>query len=71
MGVIGARAGRRLRLHAQSVGGVWAGEVSIHRQHFRQKTCILGVDRQEIDLGPVVNKERQRVVTTFVRVHGD
>ena len=38
-----------LRPHAQSVGGVWAGEVSIHGQHFRQTTRILGVDRQKAD----------------------
>ena len=26
-----------LRLHAQSVGGVWAGEVAIHGQHFAKQ----------------------------------
>ena len=53
-----------LRLHAQSVGGVWAGEVAIHGQHFRQTTRILGVDRRmaENNLGPMVTKSRQRVV---------
>ena len=53
-----------LRLHAQSVGGVWAGEVAIHGQHLRQTTRILGVDRQmaENNLGTVVNNSRQRVV---------